>query len=364
MPAASRAADGAVYLYLQPLPPDASRLTFAIGSIAAVAADGTEHPLKLHLRTVGPSEGGRQRLLASGRVPAGSYAGISIAFTRAFLKAPGGDADLSVGRAPVRVDVPFGAGQNAALLWTELRYRESLGAGFAFTPVFTGTVPPRPIPDHAGFVTNAASNTIIVFDKQLAQAVGAIETCGGPAGMALDQRRRRLYVACSKDDEVLAIDVATAQIIERTRVSPGERPRELALSADGLTLIAANPGSNTITFFDALSLSRGERVSVGTAPGSLVIEPAGRRVFVFNTLASSVSVVDLAGRTVLTTIALDGAPLRGKFNRRGDRLYVIHERSPYMSVIDVTTLAVTARVRLQTGVTAIEVDTVRDLVCV
>lgn len=182
--------------------------------------------------------------------------------------------------------------------------------------------------------------------------------------MALDQRRRRLYVACSKDDEVLAIDVATAQIIERTRVSPGERPRELALSADGLTLIAANPGSNTITFFDALSLSRGERVSVGTAPGSLVIEPAGRRVFVFNTLASSVSVVDLAGRTVLTTIALDGAPLRGKFNRRGDRLYVIHERSPYMSVIDVTTLAVTARVRLQTGVTAIEVDTVRDLVCV
>ena len=129
--------------------------------------------------------------------------------------------------------------------------------------MFSAVTPPRPIADHAGFVTNAGSNTITVFDKHLMQAVAVIDTCAGPAGMALDQRRRRVYVACSKDDEIQSIDVATVRIVERTRVSPGDRPRELALTPDGRTLISANTGSNSISFFDAASLTRQERINVG-----------------------------------------------------------------------------------------------------
>lgn len=364
-PTVARAADGGVHLYLQPLPPDAARLTFAIASVSAVAGGGAEYPLTLSLKVAGPVETGRQRLLASGRLPTGSYAGFVFKLKQAALKSERGEVPLAVPDTPVRLDAPFAVGSpQAAVVWLVLKYQESVTSDSGFSPVFSAVTPSRPIAARAGFVTNSGSNTITVFDKSLAQAVAVIDTCAGPAGMVLDQRRRRVYVACSKDDEIQSIDVATGDILERSRVSPGDRPREVALTPDGVTLVSVNPGSNSVNFFDAVSLTRRERVNVGSGPGSVVIEPTGQRVFVFNTLSSSVSVIDVASRSLVATISTDAAPLRGRFSGRGDRLYVIHERSPYMTVLDPRQLNTVTRARLRIGVSAIEVDTVRGLVCI
>jgi YVTN family beta-propeller protein len=363
-PAVAGAADVSVSLYLQPLPQEAARLTFAIASMSAVATSGSEYPLKVSLSVIGQAEAGRQRLLASGRLPTGSYAGFAITIKKAAMKSQQGEAALAVPDTPVRVDAAFAVdGQRARLFWLALEYPESIASGPSFSPVFSVVTPPAIITDRAGFVTSSSLNTITVFDKVLAQAVAVIGTCAGPAGMALDQYRRRLYTACAKDDEVQSIDVATGTIVERARVSPGDRPTELALTPDGLTLMAVNAGSNSISFFEAVSLARGERVSVGNGPTSVQIEPGGRRAFVFNTRSSTVSVVDIPNRSLVTTISTDSSPLRGKFNARGDRLYVIHERSPYMTVLDPRQLTVVTRARLRTGVDAIAVDNVRGLVC-
>ncbi len=363
-PAVVGAADGGVHLYLQPFPPEAARLAFTIASVSAVTTSGSEHPLTLSLRVVGPAEAGRQRLLASGRLPAGRYAGFLFKVTRAALKSERGEVALVVPDMKVQLDVVFSvAERETPLFWLALKYQDSLTSGFDFTPVFSAMTPPRPIADHTGFVTNFDSNTITVFDKSLAQVVAVIDTCLGPFGMALDQRRRRVYVACSKGDEILSIDVAAGEIVERTRVSPGDQPREVALTPDGTTLVSVNTGSNSISFFDAASLTFQERINVGSGPGSILIDPAGRRAFVFNTLSSSVSVIDIAGRSLTATLSMDSAPLRGQFNRSGDRLYVIHERTPYLTVLDPRQLSVVTRARLSSAVGAIAVDNVRGLVC-
>jgi len=225
-------------------------------------------------------------------------------------------------------------------------------------------VPAKPIADHAGFVTNSSSNTITVFDKQIMQAVAVVDTCAGPAGLALDQRRRRLYVACSTDDEIQSIDVATGAIVDRAGASPGDRPREIALTPDGNTLVVVNTGSNSVGFFDTGALARQDRVNVGSGPGSVAIDPTGRRVFVFDTLSNAISVIDIASRAVVATLATEASPLRGQFNARGDRLYVIQERSPYMMVFDAQQLTTMARARLNTPVGAIAVDRVRGLLSV
>lgn len=360
---AGTAPDGGLYLYLQPLPVDAARLTFTIASASAVASTGEEVPLRLNLTTVDASRAGRQRLLASGRLPFGSYAAVTLKVTAAALNDGGKRSALTVPDAPVRVSLPLNIGPQPTVVWLTLRSQDSTTGADGFSPVFSIATPPRPIADHVGFVSNAGSNTLTVFDKHLAQAIGVIETCVAPSGMALDQHRRRLYLACSKDDEVRSIDVATGESVERSRVSPGDRPRELALTPDGNTLVAVNTGSNSISFYDALSLVRGERVNVGAGPSSIVIDAAGRRGFVLNTLSSSLSVVDLVGRTALTTVSLEAAPLRAEFDARGERLFVIHERSPYMTVLDTRQLTTVTRARLRIGARAIAVDTVRDLVC-
>lgn len=364
-PATAYGAEGTVHIYLQPLPPGAARLTFTISSIAAIDSKGAASPLKLGLGTIRIEDVGRQRLLAEGKLPGGSYAGFSLVITHAALKNGREEAALAIPETPVRVDFPFVVmAQPASVVWLTLQYDGSVPGGFAFSPVFVAATPPRPIADHAGFVTNAGSNTITVFDKSLAQVVATIATCAGPGGMALDQRRRRVYVACSKDDEIQSIDVATGDIVERTRVSPGDRPREVALSPDGMTLLSVNTGSNSVTFFDAVSLARRERVNVGSGPGSIVIDPEGKRAFVSNTLSSSLSVIDLANHSLVATLSTEASPLRAVFNRRADRLYVIHDRSPYMTVLDPRQLTAGTRARLRIGVSAITVDTVRDLVCI
>ncbi len=361
-PAAAHAADGGVHLYLQPFPADAAKLTFTVASVSALAAGGAEVPLKVNLGTAAAAAVARQRLLASGRLPPGSYAGFVVRIGRAALRAERGEVALTVPDTPVRLDVPFVVGPpQAPLFWLVLNYQASVASGFAFTPAFAVVAPSRPIPDQAGLVTDSGADTITVFDKHLRQAVAAIDTCARPSGLALDQFRRRVYVACSKDDEIQSIDIATGDILERARLSPGDRPREVALTPDGQILVSVNTGSNSISFFDASSLTRRERVSVGDAPGSILIDPAGRRAFVFNTMASSVTVIDMATRSVAATLSLDSSPLRGQFSARGDRLYVIHERSPYLTVIDPRQLTMVTRARLRTSASAIAVDSVRNL---
>ncbi len=364
LPASAHAVDGGVHLYLQPLPAEATRLTFVIASVSALGESGSEHPLQLNLSVIGQPDARNQRLLASGRLPIGSYAGFQFTIKQAVLKREEGEAALTVPDLPVRVDFPFAVTpRRSPLVWLSLKYPESVAGGFRFNPVFAAVMPSNPIAGHAGFVSNSGSNTITVFDKILGQAVAVIETCGGPSGMALDQRRRRLYVACATDDEVDAIDVATGSLLEQTRLSPGDRPRELALTADGLTLVVLNTGSNSVAIFDAIAMTRDERINVGSGPASVSIEPTGRRAFVFNTLSSSVSVIDLAGRRVSATVSTESSPVRGHFNRRGDRLYVTHERSPYMTVIDPRQVSIVDRARLRIAASAIAIDSVRDLVC-
>jgi YVTN family beta-propeller protein len=361
LPAAARAADGGVHLYLQPFPPE-GRLTLAIASISAVSAGGQVFPLELRLRVLDPAATRRQRLLASGRLPAGSYTGFLLAIERAALGGEAGQAALLVPDEPVRLDAPFVvSGRQAPLFWLALDYAGSISSGFSFAPRFSVATPPRPIPAHAGFVTSTASNAITVFDKHLGQAVALIDTCSGPAGMALDRRRGRLFVACSADDEIQAIDVASLEIVQRARLFPGDGPIEIALTPDGATLISVNARSSTVGFFDAASLARLDRIPVGTGPASIALDAAGRRAFVFATLSSSISVVDIASRSVTATIPTDAPPSRGQLDGRGDRLYVIHERSPIMTVLDARRLTLVTRARVAGGTGAIALDAIRGL---
>jgi YVTN family beta-propeller protein len=353
--------DGEVYVYLQPLPPDAARIAFSVESASALDDRGNAVPFKLSLPVVTAQEARRQRLFAGGRLPAGSYAGVSVKIQKASLKQERGETSLLVPDSPLRVDVPFVVSRGRALvLWLTYSHTGSVSGGINFSPAFSAHVAPVPMAGRAGFVSSARANVVTMFDKRLRQAAAVIPVPGAPSGMALDQRAGRLYVACPREDEVRVIDVAAAEQVEESRLSPGDGPREVALTPDGRTLLSVNAGSNSVNFFDAQPLSRLDRINVGNGPASVAIDPAGRRAFVFNTLSSTVSVIDIAARSLAATISIDSAPLRGHFTDRGDRLYVIHERSPYITVVDPRQLTVVTRARLRMAAGSIKVDSRRN----
>jgi DNA-binding beta-propeller fold protein YncE len=360
----ARAADAEVYLFLQPLPAQALGLSFAAASVSVVAADGTEYPLAIRSSRMRREEAGNQRLLGSGRVPPGSYTGFAVRIAQATLRSGRDDRRLTVPDSAVRIAYQFVVSDpRATVVWLTLEYEASVGDGPAFSPVFLALPPPTPIAEHAGFVTNSRSDTITMFDRMTGQVVAVLTSCDEPGGLALDERRRRLYVACSRDDEIDAIDVITGEVIARSHLLPGDRPRELALTDDGAMLLSANAGSSSVNVFDALSLAREDRISVGNGPGAIVLAPSGRRAVVLNTLSNSLSILDVADRRVVATLGTDAAPIRAQFGVGGDRLYVVHDRSPWMTVLDAAQLTLVTRVRLRAGVDALAVDTVRNLVC-
>jgi YVTN family beta-propeller protein len=355
--------EGEVYLYLEPFPQEAERLRFTIEAIFAISSDGREFPLTGPLHELKAYGIQRQRLLASGRLPPGSYTGFSFKVNKAMLKTEEGEANLLVPETPARNDFPFSIlRRRAYVISVTFKYAESVSRGFSFSPAFSMMIPARPIPSLTGYVTNSGSNNIMVFDKKLNKVLSIIVTGRSPAGMALDQRQGRVYVALSGDDAIELIDVLSGEPINRLRLNTGDRPQELALTPDGKTLLVANKGTNTVSFVDPISLVQLNRIDVGREPNSVSIQSNGTRAFVFNTLSNTVSVIDIPNKAVVTTITTDPAPLRGQFNRAGNKLYVIHEWSTYLTAIDPSALSVLKRFPVRMGMVSIKVDIQTDLV--
>jgi len=355
--------EGEVYLYTEPYPQEAERLTFNIEAIFAVSGDGREFPLSLPLHEFNARDMKRQRLLASGQLPPGPYIGFSFKVNKAILKVEDGVADLLVPEVPVRIDFPFSVSQKRAyVISLTFKYAESIIGRFSFSPEFSMVIPGKPITSFIGYVSNLGSNNITVFDKKLQKVFAVIVTGRGPAGMALDQKLGRAYVALMGDDSIESIDVLAGEVINRLRLHPGDQPQELALTPDGKTLLVANKGTNTVSFIDAASLVELNRVDVGREPNSVLIHPNGIRAFVFNTLSNAVSVLDIPNKAVMATITTDPGPLRGQLNQQGNKLYVIHEWSSYLISLDPLGLSILKRFPVRMGMNSIKVDTQTDLV--
>jgi len=355
-------AQGALYLYLQPLPVAAARLAFTLESVAAVTESGEEVPLSLRIDELSPRSVSRERLLAMGELPPGRYAALAFKVRKASLAGEEDNAALQSPEESVRIDVPFVvARKKAKVLTLTFRYAESLTGGFLFTPRFTIVPAAKVVKGLLGFVVNRGSNSVTVFDKVTGRVSDVIPTGAVPGGMVIDPfGRSRAYVVVSGEDVVEVIDLLQAEVIDRIRLTMGDRPLEAALTPDGTTLLTVNAGSNTVSFIDTVSRYEQARISLPAGPRSILLDATGRRAYVFNTLGSNISVIDVPNRGVAATIATESAPLRGQFNRRGDRLYVIHQWSPNLLVIDTSTLAVVRKQNVGLGFQALKVDPAND----
>jgi YVTN family beta-propeller protein len=353
--------EGEVFLYLERLPQEAERLSFSLHEIAASRDDGTDVPLVLSFSDISLRGVMRQRCLAYGPLPPGTYRGLSVRVRKASLRTEEGEAALSVDEEPALITAPFTISRTkATMLSLTLQYREPAGA-VHFVPSFSVTVPGRPLAGVAGFVSSRTANDVSVIDKREGQVNGMIATGSGPGGMAIDQLKERVYVALSGDDAVDVIDAAVGGNIGRIQLRGGDNPGELALVPGGRTLLTANEGSDTVSFVDTGALSETDRVSVGQAPFSILIDGSGRRGYVFNKRSNTISVLDIRARAVVATVSTEPEPLRGQFNRSGDRLYVICGRSRYLTVLNPQSLDRIRREFLGREAGSIKVDSRTDM---
>ena len=355
-------ADGEVYVYLLPLPREAERLAFTIDRVALRRADGGAVPLEVVARAVSGADAAGQRPFAWGRVPPGTYAGLSVKAGSATLVRDGERARLVVPDEPAHVDVQIKVSRGAAeVLWANLKPAESVRQDYEFAPAFSLTIAPQ-TPAQANFYcTNAGAATVTVLDRHARLVTGNIAVGSVPRGMAIDRTGARAYVALGAEDQIQIVDPAANATIDRIQLSPGDGPREIALTPDGLMLVSLNERSHTVSFLDVVRRTEFGRVSVGDGPVALLLDRSGRRAYVVNRASSSISVIDVGARTVIATLATDAEPLRAQLSRDGTRLFVVHRGSQYLAVFSVPSFALLTRAFVPLGVTTLKIDPRTDL---
>jgi YVTN family beta-propeller protein len=357
--------EGEVYVYLQPLPSEATRLEVSVGLVEARRADGVAFPL-----AVPPADRDRpdprgQRLLAWGRLPPGSYSGLSVRFRSATLDHADGRMQLLIPPEALPVEIPFAVERRRSqALWLSLDRGRSFQSAATFAPSLSAAQPPPLVPGLAAYATSPEAGTLTVLDRHSRQVAAVAYLGGEPRGIALAEVALRAYVALAAEDAVAVVDLASQAVLARIRLRAGDRPREVALTPDGQTLLVLNQGSSTLAFVDVAAEVERDRVPVGRDPVYLLLDRAGRNAYVCNRMASSVSVVSVATRSLAATVATEGGPSGVALNRSQDRLYVLQPLSPWLSVLSARDLSLLQRVAIGLGAETARVDARTDLLWV
>ena len=124
-----------------------------------------------------------------------------------------------------------------------------------------------------------------------------------PAGIALSNDGRHLYVAENLADSLAVVDLASGRIEER--LPTGAYPCNVVVAVSGGVYVSAW-GGNTVSVFAAQSngsLRERKRVVTGHHPSALLLNRDGSRLFVASAVTSSISVIDTKHLRVLATLA-------------------------------------------------------------
>jgi DNA-binding beta-propeller fold protein YncE len=351
-------AGGSFRLFLQPLPQEVHRLSFTLGDVAALRVDGGEVPLPLRQTRFQADELiDVQQELANLTLPPGRYRGIALRVLSTELLGEEGQVDLLPAEKRLVLEHAFTIrDQQAETLFLSLSADRIITDGVLFTPRLSLWTPQRILINLKGFVSNSGTHSLTVFNKRAAEVHGSIQVGATPAGLALDQRRGWLYAALTNENAIAVVEVNTGALLGRVQLRFGDRPGELALTANGDLLLALNPGSSSLSIIDTRALFETGRVRLEAEPNDIFLDSADSRAYVIHTDSNLLSVVDLQSHSVSRTAVLDEAPLDGLADVDGQSLYLINDFSAELTVLDAASLTRKRDIHVGNGATSIKAD--------
>ena len=164
----------------------------------------------------------------------------------------------------------------------------------------------------------------------------------GPAGIALDERRNRLYVVTREDKQLYILDTDRKSVIAKYGLD-GEA-YDCKISPDGNELYISCWGCDKILRFDLHRNIWRTPVTVGDNPNEMLLTRDGKMMFVSNANDNSVSVIDLKNGRVIETLdaaLFPNSPSGSTSNSialdpASKRLYIANANNNCLAVFDVS----------------------------
>ncbi len=164
-----------------------------------------------------------------------------------------------------------------------------------------------------------------------------------PAGLAVNRKGDRLYVAGNGDHTLKVVDTAQRRIL--TAIPVGVKPYSCILSADERFAYVSNWGEDSVSVVGLKENNVFRNVKVREKPNDLVLNSSGTRLFVANGNRNTVSVINTASHEVVEEIDIalqpksppGSTPNALAFSPDGRTLYVANADNNCLAVIDVST---------------------------
>ncbi len=205
------------------------------------------------------------------------------------------------------------------------------------------------------YVTNEVSNTVSVIDTTTNTVRTTLDLTPGvrPRPLAISPNGRFVYVANHGSDPNTVSVIDTADDTVKANIAVGTGPTRGGFSINSACFYAINEGSNNISVIDTDKMTVGATVDTGLAPAGGVITPNGQSAVVLNFGSNDVWVYDLTGDPCNPAppppeakIPIDISPGLAVIPPDGRFLYVIGVGSDIV-VIDMMSLAVLTTVPVE-----------------
>lgn len=240
-------------------------------------------------------------------------------------------------------------------------------------------------------VLNKADATLAFVDPAARRVTATVPTGVGPHEVVVSADGRTAFASNyeATPPTISVIDIATKKELRRVDVSPLRRPHGLALfdgklyftsetnrvvarydpatnqvdqqietgqatthmvtiARDGLRMITANIGGNSIAIFERATTTavwNETVIPVGRGPEGFDVSPDGRSIWAAHSQDGGVSIIDIATKKVVATLDLKtGRSNRLKFTPDGARVLISDLNAGEVVVVDVKTHEVVKKI--------------------
>jgi len=344
-----------LHLYLQPLPQEVRSLSLRIATLNAVRSDGKEFPLLTDSLELDPAQRiGRQTKLLMCQLPPGDYLGISLLIDQATQASKDGPLALLTKKESTLLENPFRIrADQTTTLFLSLSPDRLVTDGYRLTARFSLWSGQPPLTELKGLVSHPQNGSLSFFEKKTPLIFSVLALGQRPSGVALDQISRRAYVALTRENAIVAIDLVRQRIERKIRLRPGDRPQRLVLSVNGRQLLASLNGSNALAIIDAQLFREHRRVHFITRPGDVVSAANSSRAYVVLPEANGLALVDTERGSIEVSVTLPETPTFGSLGSEGELLFLLTETSPDLLLLDSQSLDLRSRVFIGYGATCL-----------
>lgn len=200
-------------------------------------------------------------------------------------------------------------------------------------------------------VSAEVAGEIVVIDAAKAQVIERIKVGPRPRDLKLTRDRRRVLVALagsaklaprpeagpasrllSSDAGLAVVDIAAHKLTKQVVTAPA--PFAVELSPDGRTAYLSNSETNEVLVIDITGGTVKKKIAVGAEPVALASRPDGKVVYAVTRGANELSAIDPKTMSLLGRIDAGMRPQAVVFAPRGNLAFVMGEAIPSVTIID------------------------------